>query len=65
MPPIFKALATIVAWILFVSGCLATLMIAVALIVQGDVCCLLAAWAISIACLTLSVVAMYLRKLLR
>jgi hypothetical protein len=65
MPPIFKALATIVAWILFISGCLATLMIVVALIVQGGAYCLLAAWAMSIACLTLSVVVMYFRKLLR
>ena len=62
MPPIFKALATIVVWILFISGCLATIMPIISRIFRGEVYGSLMAWAIGVICLILSVVAMKLRK---
>ena len=62
MPPIFKALATVVVWILFVSGCLATVMPIITRIAHGEVFGSLTAWAIGVICLILSVVAMKLRK---
>jgi hypothetical protein len=62
MPAYFKALATIVVWILFISGCLATVMPIIIRISQGEVFGSLVAWAIGATCLILSVVAMKLRK---
>ena len=62
MPNIYKALASIVVWILFICGCVATIAAPMSRIVQGEVFGALAAWAIGIACLILSVVAMKLRK---
>ena len=62
MPTIFKTLASIVVWILFISGCVATIASPISRIVQGEVFGALAAWAIGVACLILSVVAMKLRK---
>lgn len=62
MPAYFKALATIVVWILFISGCLATVMPIITRILQGEVFGSLMAWAIGVTCLILSVVAMKLRK---
>jgi hypothetical protein len=62
VPSIFKALASVVAWILFVSGCVATIASPISRIVQGEVLGALVAWAIGVACLILSVVAMKLRK---
>jgi Co/Zn/Cd efflux system component len=62
MPSYFKALATIAVWILFISGCVATVMPAISRIVQGEVFSSLVAWAIGVICLILSVVAMKLRK---
>jgi hypothetical protein len=49
-------------WILFISGCVATVASPISRIVQGEVFGALAAWAIGVACLILSVVAMKLRK---
>jgi len=37
MPSIFKALASIVVWILFVSGCIATIVSPITRIVIGEV----------------------------
>jgi len=62
MPTIFKTLASIVVWILFISGCVATVASPISRIVHGEVFGALAAWAIGVACLILSVVAMKLRK---
>jgi hypothetical protein len=64
MPPIFKALASIVVWILFISGCIATIMSPITRIVMGEVFTSLVAWAIGVACLILSVCAMKLRQML-
>ena len=66
MPPIFKALATIAAWILFISGCLGVVLPAVARLIGGEAVALpsLIAWVIGITSLILSVVAMKLRQML-
>lgn len=64
MPPVFKALASIAVWILFVTGCLGVVMPAVARLVTGEVLGSLIAWAIGTAALILSVCAMRLRKML-
>ena len=62
MPAYFKALATIVVWILFISGCIATVMPILTRIFQEELFGSLIAWAIGVTCLILSVVAMKLRK---
>ena len=62
MPAYFKALATIVVWVLFISGCVATVMPILTRILQGELFGSLIAWAIGVTCLILSVVAMKLRK---
>ncbi|MBI4186744.1 MAG: hypothetical protein HY530_04460 [Chloroflexi bacterium] len=36
MPPIFKALASITAWILFIGGCMAFLFATIAAIATGE-----------------------------
>jgi len=64
MPPIFKALASIVVWILFISGCIATIVSPITRIVMGEVFTSLVAWALGIACLILLVCAMKLRQML-
>ena len=62
MPPIFKALATIVAWILFVAGCMGIIGSLTAHIRIGEPWQPLGAWAMCAAYLVLSVVVMRLRK---
>ena len=62
MPAYFKALATIVVWILFISWCLATVMPILTRTIQGELFGSLIAWAIGVTCLILSVVAMKMRK---
>jgi hypothetical protein len=62
MPPIFKALATITVWILFVSGCVATIAAPISRMFRGELFGSLVAWAIGVTCLILAVVAMKLRK---
>ena len=62
MPSYFKALATIVVWILFISGCVATIAPIITRITMGEVLGSLVAWAIGVACLVLSVVVMRLRQ---
>jgi len=64
MPQIFKTLASIAAWILFVVGCLGILIPAVVRITTGKVVGSLIAWGIGIVALTLSVVVMKLRQTL-
>ena len=64
MPSYFKALATITVWILFISGCVATVAAPISRIVVGETFGALAAWAIGVACLILAVCAMKLRKML-
>jgi hypothetical protein len=65
MPPIFKALATIIVWILFVLGCIGVLFVCggVAHTVGGTPL-IIGAWIASILSLILAVVAMKLRKML-
>jgi hypothetical protein len=62
MPPIFKALASITAWILFINGCLAMIFSGVDRLVGGPPMGALAAWAVAVTSLALAVVAMRLRK---
>ena len=64
MPQIFKTLASIAAWILFVVGCLGILIPPVVRIATGEVVGSLIAWGIGIVALTLSVVVMKLRQTL-
>ena len=64
MPSYFKALATITVWILFISGCVATVVSPITRIVTEEVLGSLAAWAIGVTCLILAVCAMKLRQML-
>lgn len=64
MPRIFKTLATIAAWVLFIVGCVGILIPAVARIARGEVLGSLVAWGTGIVALTLSVVVMKLRQTL-
>jgi hypothetical protein len=71
MPPVFKALATVVAWILFVFGCLALLAgfgrilgIMMNLVSVPSVHLMASYFGIGIVSLILSVVAMRLRQML-
>ena len=61
MPPVFKTLASIVAWILFILGCAGLIHFYVT-VGMGEP--IIACLAISIACLFLSVCAMKLRQML-
>jgi hypothetical protein len=65
MPSIFKALATITVWILFVDGCVGVLFVCggVAHSVGGTPL-IIGAWVASILSLIFAVVAMKLRKML-
>jgi len=67
MPSIFKALATITAWILFVWGCVIILGTTVDYYVRIGIwsephLAHMASWAISVGTLVLSVVVMRLRQ---
>jgi hypothetical protein len=64
MPPIFKALASITVWILFINGCLGLVLSAIARLAGREALGALFAWAISITSLILAVAAMKLRKML-
>lgn len=71
MPPVFKTLATVVAWILFVFGCLALLAgfgrilgIMINLVSVPSVNLMASYFGIGIVSLILSVVAMKLRQML-
>ena len=64
MPPIFKALASITVWILFINGCLGLIGSAAARIAMGEAFGPICAWAIGVASLILAVVAMKLRQML-
>ena len=64
MPPVFKKLASISVWILFISGCIAAILSPIARIVTGAALPSLIAWGIGVACLFLSVVAIRIRKTL-
>ncbi len=70
MPPIFKALATITVWVLFIWGCVTILSATVGYywnVAEGDyspTIASLASWGIGTAELVLSVVCMKLRKML-
>jgi len=59
MPPVFKALASIVAWILFVLGCAGVIRYYVT-VGMGEP--MMAIIAIAVACFILSVCAMRLRQ---
>lgn len=62
MPPIFKALASITVWILFINGCAGLLHWLIQHIVSGGACIFLLG--MGVASLFLSVVAMKLRQML-
>lgn len=62
MPPIFKALASIVAWILFINGCLGLIGSAAARLAGEEAPAPLIAWIIAVTSLILAVVVMRLRK---
>ena len=69
MPPIFKALATISAWVLFIFACLNLLgsmwgYLAGGPIGQTPAQNFIGLWALSAACFILAVVAMKLRQML-
>ena len=71
MPPVFKILASVVAWILFVFGCLALLAgfgrilgIMIKLVTPPSVNLMASYFGIGIVSLILSVVAMKLRQML-
>ena len=69
MPPVFKALASITVWILFVSGCITMLVttlnwiVSVGLIGKPDLA-MFTGWGLASAEFILSVVAAKLRQLL-
>jgi hypothetical protein len=64
MPPIFKALASITVWILFINGCLGIVLPGIARLTTGETYGSLLAWAIGVTSLILAVVAMKLRQML-
>jgi len=69
MPPVFKALASTVAWILFIIGCLGLVVPTVGWAIKGDLLAppatiLVFIWSAGIASFILSVCAMKLRKML-
>jgi len=61
MPPIFKSLASITAWILFISGCLGIVLTITARITKGDTLEVPIVWGIAVVSLIAAVVAMKLR----
>ncbi len=66
MPSIFKALATITAWILFVYGCIGVLFVCGGLAHRvGGTPLIIGAWVASILSLIFAIVAMKLRKMLQ
>jgi len=65
MPSIFKALATIAVWILFVLGCIGVLFVCGGIAHSvGGTPLIIGAWVASILSLIFAVVAMKLRKTL-
>jgi len=65
MPSIFKALATITVWILFVDGCIGVLFVCGGIANRvGGTPLIIGAWIASILSLILAVVAMKLRQML-
>ena len=64
MPPIFKALATIAAWILFVNGCLGILLPGIARLTGEAGLGAPIAWGVGVISLIASVGAMKLRQTL-
>lgn len=66
MPSIFKALATITVWILFVYGCVGVLFVCGGIAHRvGGTPLIIGAWVASILSLILAVVAMKLRQTLK
>jgi len=64
MPPIFKALATISVWILFVNGCLGIVLSGIARLTLGETLGAPIAWGVAVVSLIAAVVAMKLRQML-
>ena len=62
MPSIFKALATVTAWILFVNGCLGIVLFGVARLTGETGLGAPIAWGVAVISLTASVGAMKLRQ---
>jgi hypothetical protein len=61
MPPIFKALATSIVWILFINGCISFVASGIARILGDDPWASLAAWSVSIVSFVLAAVAIRAR----
>ena len=64
MPSVFKMLASIAVWVLFVNGCLGIVLSAVSRLVTGQDSGPLVAWAIGVVSLFLAVAAIKLRHAL-
>ena len=68
MPPIFKALATITVWVLFIWGCVTILSATVGYYIEHvpdtPTIGILASWGVGVAELILAVCAMKLRQML-
>ena len=64
MPPIFKALATITAWILFVNGCLGIVLSGVARLTGEAGLGAPIAWGVAVISLIAAVGAMKLRQMM-
>ena len=64
MPPIFKALASITVWILFINGCLGIVLSGVARLTTGETLGAPIAWGVAVVSLIAAVVAMKLRQML-
>jgi len=64
MPPIFKALATIAAWILFVNGCLGIVLPGIARLAGETGLSTPIAWGVGVISLVASVGAMKLRQMM-
>ena len=64
MPPIFKALVTIAAWILFVNGCLGIILPGVSRLAGEAGLGAPIVWGVGVVSLIASVVAMKLRQTL-
>lgn len=60
MPPIFKALSTITAWILFINGCLGIVISGIVRIITGESLGTPIAWGAAVVSLIGAVVAMKL-----
>ncbi len=64
MPPIFKALAAITAWTLFILGCIGIVGSGTARLIIGETLSAPIAWGVAVVSLIAAVGAMKLRQML-